>query len=271
MSKLPRNKLICLLFTLLFTAAALIGCGSQQTAVQPDQQEEPVKLMVSAAKSLSDAAAELKEIYEEEHSNVTITYNFGASGTLQKQIEEGAPADIFISAGVKQMDALAEQDLIVADTRSDLLGNELVLIVKEGIDIQDFDGLADSSITKMSIGVPETVPAGKYAKEALTNLGLWEKVESKIVYAKDVRQVLTYVETGNVDAGLVYRSDVIAAGEKAKIVAAAPADSHKPIIYPMAILKNSEQQEEAAKFLEFLQSDQAAEVFEKYGFQPLKK
>jgi molybdate transport system substrate-binding protein len=123
----------------------------------------------------------------------------------------------------------------------------------------------------MSIGQPESVPAGKYAKEALTSLDLWSKVESKIVYAKDVRQVLTYVETGNVDAGLVYRSDVIGAGKTVKIIAAAPKDSHKPIIYPMAILKSSKNKEETAKFADFLKGKEAAKIFEKYGFQPIKK
>lgn len=263
-----KKKLFCLLFSAVFMAAALMGCSDSK---EPAAKTEPVELTISAAKSLSDAAAELKDMYQDKHSNVTITYNFGASGTLQKQIEEGAPADLFISAGVKQMDALEEKDMIDKDSRGDLLGNELVLVAKEGIELKGFDGLADKSIEKMSIGVPETVPAGKYAKEALTSLDLWNKVESKIVYAKDVRQVLTYVETGNVDAGLVYRSDVVGAGEKAKIVAAAPKDSHKPIIYPMAILKDSTQKAETVKFTEFLKSSEAAKVFEKYGFQPLEK
>ncbi len=260
------------MFSMLFLAAALLGCsGNENGDKKGDGEKEAVNLTVLAAASLTDASKELKDIYENKNSNVTVDFSYGASGKLQQQIEEGAPADLFISAGVKQMDALQEKDLIDKDSRYDLLGNDLVLVAKKDSTLKDFNGLAENEVVKMSIGQPDSVPAGKYAQEALTSMGLWSKVESKIVYAQDVRQVLTYVESGNVDAGLVYRSDVIGAGETVKIIAAAPEDSHKPIVYPMAVIKSSKAAEEAAAFAEFLKSEEAAKVFEKYGFQPIKK
>lgn len=256
------------LMALVFLVMAVAGCAGVKQAAQTTK---PIDLTVSAAASLKDAAEELKDLYKKKHPAVTITYNFAASGTLQKQIEEGAPVDIFISAGSKQMDALAVKGMINKKSRYDLLSNELVLVAGKDSTVMGFEDLADYRITRISIGAPETVPAGEYARETLTSMGLWEKVASKIVYAKDVRQVLTYVETGNVDAGLVYRSDVVGAGNKARIVAVAPKNSHKPIIYPLAILKNSKHKMEATQFTEFLLSREAAGVFKKYGFQPLKK
>lgn len=250
---------------LIVIAFALAGCGSNQE--QPGTEAEQVKLTISAAASLQDAAAELKDIYQEEHSGVDITYNFAASGPLQKQIEEGAPVDLFISAGKKQMDALADKGLIVDSSRVNLLSNELVLIAGKDSKLTGFDDLTGAGVKQIGIGTPETVPAGSYAQEALTNLNLWDKLQSskKLVMAKDVRAVLQYVETGNVDAGLVYRSDAMA-GQNIKIVAAAPADSHKPIEYPMAVIKSTKHQKETEDFAAFLQSAAAAEVFEKYGF-----
>ncbi|SFH10341.1 molybdate transport system substrate-binding protein [Desulfotomaculum arcticum] len=248
---------------LIFIAFALAGCGSNQG--QPGTEVEQVKLTISAAASLQDAAAELKDIYQEEHSGVDITYNFASSGTLQKQIEEGAPADLFISAGKKQMDALADKGLIIESSRVTLLSNELVLIAGQDSGLTGFDDLTGDGVKQISIGTPETVPAGSYAKEALINLKLWDQIQPKLVPAKDVRQVLQYVETGNVDAGMVYRSDAMA-GQKIKVIASAPEDSHKPIEYPMAVIKSTKHQKETEDFAAFLQSDEAAKVFDNYGF-----
>jgi len=143
-----------------------------------------------------------------------------------------------------------------------------VLIVPKDSKIETFDDLVTDKAAKISIGTPETVPAGKYGQEALTNLNLWEPIQPKLVMAKDVRQVLTYVESENVDAGLVYRSDTIGS-EKTRIAAAAPADSHSPIVYPMAIVAASQQQEAAQEFVTFLTGEKAKIVFEKYGFKNL--
>lgn len=261
---------LALFLLLLFSFFTLTGCSSQQDARQSKQPQPKIAITVAAAASLQDAANELKDLYEEKHSDINITYNFASSGTLQKQIEEGAPADLFISAGKKQMDALQEQGLIVDSTRQDLLGNSLVLIAPKNSGLSNFEGLTDPAVNKISIGTPETVPAGKYAQETLGNLNLWDKIQAKLVLAKDVRQVLTYVETGNVDAGLVYNSDTVGAKE-IKIVAQAPPESHKAIVYPMAIVKSSQQQQAAGNFASFLGSAEAAQVFAKYGFEPLNK
>ncbi|WP_333871585.1 molybdate ABC transporter substrate-binding protein [Desulforamulus putei] len=262
------KKIWVMLGIMIFAVAALTGCGDEKEKGKP--QAQPVNLTISAAASLKDAALELKELYGKQHANVTIAYNFGASGTLQKQIEEGAPVDMFISAGQKQMDELAVKGLIVDGSRKDLLGNELVLVARKDSKIAGFEDLAKPEVGKVSIGTPESVPAGKYAQEALTTMKLWDALQPKLVLAKDVWQVLTYVETGNADAGLVYRSDAITAKES-KIVTPAPASSHKPIVYPMAILRNTKQQKAAEEFASFLASEEAAKVFEKYGFKSLKR
>ncbi|MDD4239719.1 MAG: molybdate ABC transporter substrate-binding protein [Desulfotomaculaceae bacterium] len=259
------KKIFVLIALMLFVVAFAAGCGGEKE--QP--KTEPVNLTISAAASLTDATAELKTLYEKQHSNVTLTFNLAASGTLQKQIEEGAPSDFFISAGKSQMDTLQQKGLLIDSTRKDLLGNELVLIGGGDSKLTAFNDLAGTSVVKISIGTPETVPAGKYAKDVLTKLNLWDQLQSKMVLAKDVRQVLTYVETGNVDAGLVYRTDA-ATSNNVKIVAAAPADSSAPIVYPMAVLKSTKHQQEAEGFATFLTSDDAVKVFEKYGFKVLK-
>ncbi|BAF58856.1 ABC-type molybdate transport system, periplasmic component [Pelotomaculum thermopropionicum SI] len=261
------KKYLFLLIILLLTAAAAAGCGTGKE--QPKAAAEPVNLTVSAAASLQDALEELKTVYAGQNPGVTVTYNFAASGTLQKQIEEGAPVDLFISAGKSQMDALSEKGLILNDSRKDLLGNELVLIARKDSELTGFEDLAGPDVARISIGTPETVPAGQYAREALSKLKLWDKLQPKFVLAKDVRQVLTYVETGNVDAGLVYRSDALA-GKEIKVVAAAPADSHAPIVYPMAIIKSTKHQKEAEAFASFLSGAEAMQVFTKYGFKTLR-
>ncbi|KUK83127.1 MAG: ABC-type molybdate transport system, periplasmic component [Pelotomaculum thermopropionicum] len=258
-----KKILYILALTLLLTAVAA-GCGSNEAK----QNQEPVNLTVSAAASLTDAVKELKTVYESQQNEVTITLNLASSGTLQKQIEEGAPADLFISASKAKMDALSEKGLIVEDSRKDILNNNIVLIAGKESSLTGFEDLTGNRVEKISIGVPESVPAGRYAKEVLISLGLWDKINSKLVLAKTVRQVLAYVENGNVDAGLVYSSDTTISN-RIKILAAAPSDSHKPIVYPVAVIKSSQYQKEARDFSEFLQSDEAARVFQKYGFKPI--
>lgn len=259
-------------FILLLSVLLAGGCAKKEAAVSKTQTKpvKTVELNVAAAVSLQDAAQELQSIYNTKHPEVKITYNLASSGTLQQQIEQGAPTDLFISAGAKQMDALAQANLIAADSRKDLLGNQLVLVTGKDSTLKDFNGLSDPSVKKISIGTPETVPAGKYAQDTLTFLNLYKQVQPKLVLAKDVRQVLTYVQTGNVDAGLVYLSDTYKVND-IKIVATAPENSHKPIVYPMAIIKASKNQTAARNFADFLASPQAAKVFSKYGFEPLQK
>jgi len=261
------KKLVFLFIFFLFIMVAVAGCGGSE---ELSDKNEKVILSVSAAMSLKDVAEELKAVYTGQHAGVDIVYNFAASGTLQKQIEEGAPVDLFISAGEPSMDALAEKDLIIDGSRRDLLENEMVLIAGEASSLTGFQDLADQGVSKISIGMPEAVPAGKYARDVLTALKLWDKVANKLVLAKDVRQVLTYVESGNVDAGIVYRTDALA-GKNIKIVAPAPDGSHEPVIYPMAIIKTTRHQKEAEELADFFTSDEAARVFVKYNFKPVRK
>ncbi len=259
------RKTVLFLASLLTAAVFLVGPVPYGTASAAQKSV----IQVSAAISLKDALADLEKAYARKAPNVTIQFNLASSGMLQKQIEEGAPVDLFISAGKKQMDELAAKKLIAADTRSDLLGNELVLIVaheKKGV-VRTFADLADKA-QSVSIGQPETVPAGKYGRETLTYLKLWDKVNTKIMFAKDVRQVLAYVESGNVDAGLVYRSDARHM-KSAAIASVAPKASHSPIVYPMAVVTGSKNKAETARFLEFLKSAAAAKVFAAHGFIPL--
>jgi molybdate transport system substrate-binding protein len=245
--------------------------SQQDTAPASVQQEKNIELIVSAAASMKDAMEEIKELYAQEKTNVTITYNFGSSGSLQQQIEQGAPADVFLSAAAKQMDALKEKGLIIEDTYKELLENKVVLIApKDSSKVSGFEGLDAEDVQKVALGEPESVPAGKYAKEVLTNLKLWDKVQAKATLGKDVRVVLTWVETGDVDAGIVYGTDA-KISDKVKVVETAPEGSHSPVIYPAAVIKDSKNEAAAREFITFLTGDKAKDVFEKYGFSVLAK
>jgi molybdate transport system substrate-binding protein len=169
------------------------------------------------------------------------------------------------------MDALEQKNLIVKESKVDLLGNDLVLITgNDNSKVTSLEDLTKSSVGQISIGTPESVPAGKYAQEALTNLKLWDLIKPKFVLAKDVTQVLNYVETGNVDAGIVYRSDA-QGSTKVKVVTVMPASSYKPVAYPAAVIAATKNKQAAEDFLKYLQSSDAQQVFVKYGFKTLAK
>ena len=271
------QKRFTFMITLFFLLMFAVGCSNQQNTDQSSdtketeteavtENKEKVELTISAAASLKDAMDVIQNTYQEEHPEVTLKFNFGGSGSLQQQISQGAPVDLFFSAAEDKFDVLVEQGNIAKEDRVDLLGNSLVLVVpKDEQSIKGFEDLAKEEINKISIGTPETVPAGKYAKESLEKTNLWKDVESKVVYAKDVRQVLSYVETGNVAAGIVYSTDALGS-DKVNIVATAGSETHTPIIYPVGIIKDSKNYEEAKEFYSYLQSDDALKVFQKYGF-----
>lgn len=257
MKKFPKLTSMFLIVTLFCLA---LGCTKQQ-------KPESVTLTISAAASLKDSMDEIKQLYKNEKANVTLTLNYGSSGALQQQIEQGADVDIFISAAAKQMAALENKDLIFKDTRKDILLNDVVLVTpKDNSTITDMKDLITDKAEKIALGEPKSVPAGQYAEEVFTKLGIQDKVKTKAVYAKDVKEVLTWVETGNVDAGIVYSTDA-KASNKVKIVAIAPSDSHTPVIYPAAVIKTSKNGDAAKDFIKFLTDDQAKAVFEKYGFK----
>lgn len=256
-----------------FLAGALVfgftACSTQNNAQTGDSTDN-INLTISAAASLKNAMEELTPMYQEANKGQTLTFNYGGSGDLQKQIENGAPADVFISAAQKQMDALEQEGLLAGGTREDLLKNNLVLIVPQGnTEITTIEDLGTDKAVQVALGEPSAVPAGQYAEEALTNLNLLDSVKAKAVYGKDVTQVLTYVENGEVDAGLVYETDAKSVPDKVAIVSKVPESSYKTVIYPMAVLKDSTQLEAAKNFESFLKSDEAKVVFEKYGFEPL--
>jgi molybdate transport system substrate-binding protein len=216
---------------------------------------------------MTDALNEIKQAYETEHPNIELSFNFGGSGALQKQIEQGAPADLFLSAAVKNMKPLVEQKLIEEGKEKTLLKNELVAIVPADTQasIAAIDDLNKAEVKKVAIGIPESVPAGNYAKEALTNSKLWEPLQPKMVQAKDVRQVLQYVETGNADAGFVYKTDALTSS-KAKIAFTVDPASYSPVEYPIGIVKATKHAQEAEDFYNYLQSKASLDVFIKYGF-----
>lgn len=255
----------------LTTCLGAIACAQAPTTSAPAgvpemMTEESVELTISVAASVQDAMKEIQTAYQAEAPNVTLTYNFGSSGSLAQQIAQGAPTDIFLSASKKWMDDLEEKGEILAGSRQDLLQNAMVLIVPaDKTDIADFKDFETDQVGKIAIGEPESVPAGGYAKEVLTALNLFDKIQPKLVFGKDVRQVLSYVETGNVDAGLVYATDA-QISEQVEVIATAPPETHSPIVYPIAVVQDSENAEAAQAFVDFLSSDTAIAIFQGYGF-----
>lgn len=240
--------------------------ASQQTAA-PENAEAPVELTIAAAASLTDVMTEIAQSYKTEAPNVTLTVTYGASGALQTQIEQGAPVDVFISAAQKQMDTLEDQNLLLDGSRINLLENKVVLIVPidSALGLKSFEDLAKDDVKTVAMGDPASVPAGQYAEDLLTNLGIKDVVEAKANLGTDVRQVLTWVESGEVDTGIVYATDA-ATSDKVAVVCEAPSGSVKKIVYPVAILKASAYAEQAQRFIDFLKTDECITLFEKYGF-----
>jgi len=263
------KKVSWLFLLCILSIVTLIGCSAQPST--ETLKNEPIEIMVSAAASLQNSLTELQKVYAQKSPDIKIIFVFANSGTLQQQIEQGAPADLFISAGKKQMDALEQKNLIVKESRLNLLGNELVLIAgKDNSKVTSLEDLTKESVSQVSIGTPESVPAGNYAKESLTNLKLWDSLQPKFVLAKDVTQVLNYVETGNVDAGLVYRSDA-QDSTKVKVAAVVPESSHKPIVYPAAVITATKNKQAVEDFLKYLQGSDAQKIFANYGFKTSEK
>jgi len=268
------SKTISIFSLGILLSMLLAGCNTE-TTIQPDNSTSKIsantKLTISAAASLQNVMKAIKPLYEEAYPDREIVYNFASSGSLQRQIAQGAPVDVFISAAVDKMDALEEKDLILTETRCDLLKNQMVLVTQEennaNFNITDFQDLTTDKINLIALGEPESVPAGKYAQEVLNFFNIADKVNSKAVYGKDVRQVLNYVATGNVEAGVVYRTDA-QVSKNVEIIAIAPEESHSPVIYPVAVIKDSNTPEIGKELIEFLSTDEAQAVFEEYGFAP---
>ena len=257
-------KRILLIMTIIISALYFSGCTQQSRQTQQSSKS----ITICAAASLRDVLNEIQPMFEQE-SGIKLTFNFGSSGALQKQIEEGAPADVFISAGKKHMDALESKNLIEKESRKNLFGNKLVLVVPDEYkhEIKTVFDLVDKDV-KISIGVPESVPAGQYAKDSLIYLDIWDKLKSKIVYAKDVKQVAAYVEMGQIAAGVVYNSDATVL-KNSTIVQVFDDNTHEPIVYPGAIISAGKEKESAKAFCDFLSIDSVKQIFEEYGFNTI--
>jgi len=245
--------------------------GSVLVAGLVTQAQAADKVTVFAAASLTNAMQDIAAQYQKE-KGVQVVSSFASSSTLARQIEQGAPADLFISADQQWMDYSISKQQIVENTRYTLLGNELVLVAAKASKIDNVEIDDKTQWTKLlgdsrlAVGDPDHVPAGIYAKEALQKLGAWSTLEPKLARASDVRGALALVEREEAPLGIVYGSDAIAS-KKVKVVGTFPASSHKPVEYPMAIVKDHEKPEVRA-FYDYLKTPAASAIFKQYGFAP---
>ncbi|WP_135612221.1 molybdate ABC transporter substrate-binding protein [Methanococcoides sp. AM1] len=257
---------------LIMVIAAVILIAAAAMLVMPSSQaEENTEITVSAAASLTESFTEIEQEFEAQNPDVDVNLNFAGSGSLRMQIEAGAPIDVFASASQKHMDLLESGELIDTGTRHDFAENSLVMIVPASgeIDgdnnIMTLDDLADVSVTKIAIGDPEVAPVGRYAKSALEGASLWDDVSEKLIYAETVKQVLVYVENGEVDAGFVYMTDAMNSDmDEIEVVAEIPLRTS--ISYPIATVSSSTEKQASQEFIDFVVSDEGKDIFEKYGF-----
>ena len=225
-------------------------------------------ILVAAAASLKNAYEDkLIPMFEEQYPGVTVEGTYDSSGKLQTQIEEGLEADVFMSAATKQMKALDDEGMIASDSIVNLLENKIVLIVPAGSDskMDSFEKIGDAA--SIALGDPESVPAGQYAKEALTNLNVWDSIQDKVSFGTNVTEVLNQVAAASADAGIVYATDAASKADQVTVVAEAPEGSlEKKVIYPVAVVKATTHEDAAKAFVDFLQTPEAIAVFESYGF-----
>ena len=285
------KKQICLVMAAMMAAGMLAGCSgsakettaaateaattAEETKAEETTAEETTaasgeetEILVAAAASLKNAYEDkLIPMFEEQYPGVTVEGTYDSSGKLQTQIEEGLEADVFMSAAKKQMTALDEEGMIASDTITDLLENKIVLIVPTGNEkkLEKFEDIENAD--SIALGDPASVPAGQYAQEALTNLGIWDKIQDKVSFGTNVTEVLNQVAAASADAGIVYATDAASMADQVEVVAEAPEGSlAKKVIYPVAVVKGTAHEEVAKEFVAFLQTDKAITVFEEYGF-----
>lgn len=288
------KKRIALFLAISMMLCMFVGCGDAKTSEDtqgntqnttdtqsttpsteetPSENEEPVELIVFAAASMTETLTEIADLYKTVAPNVTLVYNFDSSGTLKTQIEEGAACDIFISAAQKQMNQLDSTseaneglDFVLQGTRVNLLENKVVLVVPEGnpAGVESFEDVPTDKVSLVALGNSD-VPVGQYSEEIFTNMGVWEDLQSKITFGSNVKEVTTWVSEGVADCGVVYATDAFSAG--LNVIATAPDEMlNNRVIYPAAVLNTTKHEAEAKAFLDFLQSEECSEVFEKVGF-----
>ena len=236
-------------------------------AAEPQNSE----VVVSAAISLKESFTEIGRMYEK-RTGSRVTFSFGSSGELERQIEAGAPADVFASAGQREMDQLQSRDLVEPGTRANFARNALVIIVPSDstLHLHSIPGLASVNVTRIALGNPKTVPAGAYARELLKKTNLWPQLESRVVFGENVRQVVDYVMRGEADAGIVYATDVGVAGGRVAVAAAAPQEDYGPILYPLAIVKGNSHERAARSFEDLVLGLEGAGILKEHGFMAVK-
>lgn len=259
-----RRKILLLLIVLVLTLC---------TGMPGSAAGAPKELTVSAAISLKNAFEEIGKLYEAKSKGVKVVFNFGASGDLVRQIEGGAPVDVFASAAQKDMDDIEKKGLAVPGSRVDFAGNSVVLVIPSNtrVQIRSFEDLQSDVIKKIAAGNPKTVPAGRYAEEVFIFYQILPTIKDKLVYSENVRQVLDYVARGEVDAGVVYSTDTMVKAKDIRIVETAPNDSHRPIIYPIAAIKGTKSEALAREFISVVTAQEGQTILEKYGFKLIKK
>lgn len=252
--------------------AALLFFSLPFPNVTVSSAEPANEITISAAISLKNAFEDIGGSFEEKHPRTRVRFNFGASGDLARQIEGGAPVDVYASAAQKDMDGIDQKGFITSGTRINFAGNSMVL-VKPGISrirMESFKDLRKPEVKKLVIGNPRSVPAGRYAEEVLKYLDLWEGLKEKLVFAEHARQVLDYVVRNEVDAAIVYSTDARIRPKEVTIVVKAPSKSHQPIVYPIAIVKGSKNPPLATEFMALILSAEGKDLLNKYGFETVK-
>jgi molybdate transport system substrate-binding protein len=246
--------------------AGLSACSPQTPPSKPAPEKRPI--VVAAAISLREAFLETGQAFQKQTGTI-VHFSFGASGELEKQIEAGAPFDIFASAGEREMAELQAKGLIQVSSRADFARNSLVLVVPTDskLRLSSFPALAGKEVKRVAIGNPRTVPAGYYAQQLLRSLQLWDALEPRLVPAENVRQVLDYVMREEVDAGIVYATDVAIAHGKVKVRVHAPEEKYGPILYPIAILEQASNNRAARNFERLVLGSEGQSILAKYGFR----
>jgi len=254
-------KKIGLAFFLLFFL--VFGFGERANA-QPSHE-----IMISAAFSLKNAFEEIGKVFQEKYPKVKAVFNFGASGDLARQIEAGAPVDVYASAAQKDMDDLIIKGIIVVDSKVDFLSNTVVLLkpANSKLKLRSLKDLLRAEVKKIVIGNPKTVPAGRYAEESLKHFGLWEPLKNKLIFAENVRQALDYLARGEVDAGFVFSTDAQVRSKEVEIITTLSESSHQPIIYPIGIIKGTKEGTWSKKFIDFVMSKESQAILTRYGFR----
>lgn len=251
--------------TRMYMIAALVLCCMPGPAIVHAAQVDAIT--VSAAISLRNAFEEIGSLYAA-RTGTKAVFNFGGSGDLMRQIDAGAPVDVFVSAAAKDMDALQVRGLIDAQTRRNIAGNSIVLIVRAGTPspVTSFEGLASPDVRTIAVGNPKTVPAGRYAEQVFASYRLLPSLKEKFIYTENVRQALDYVARGEVDAGVVYATDAAARASETAVAAAAAGWRHDPVVYPIAVVNGSRHAAEAQAFIRFVTSKDGRALLRKHGF-----